>query len=193
MGRPVYKNVIYKITNLVNGKVYIGQTTQGFLQRRREHICRFNRGERDHRIYLAFKKYGFDSFSWEVICQTTDASLLNTLEQFFIRKYNSYLKGYNCNEGGFSVSEETRRKISETQRANDLRGERHPNYRNGQRTERKREMQSWQYRDWRTAIFVRDGYQCQMCGVKGSYFHADHIVAWKADESLRYDVANGRT
>ena len=90
-------------------------------------------------------------------------------------------------------SEETRRKISETQRANDLCGERHPNYRNGQRTERKREMQSWQYRDWRTAVFARDGYQCQMCGIKGTYFHADHIVAWKVDESLRYDVANGRT
>lgn len=108
----MYKNVIYKITNLINNKCYIGQTTQGFVQRKREHITRFHRGDRNHRLYLAFRKYGINNFKWEILCQTTDKTLLNFLEVYFIEKYNSFVQGYNCNAGGFSVSDETRQKIS---------------------------------------------------------------------------------
>ena len=121
----MYKNVIYKITNKLNNKVYIGQTTQGFKQRYREHLCRFHRGDRDHRLYLAFKKYGLESFKFEVICQTTDASLLNTLEKYFIQKYNSFKNGYNCNGGGFSVSNETRLKISQANKGKSTSGHYH--------------------------------------------------------------------
>lgn len=40
-------NIIYKITNLINGKVYIGLTTQGLSRRKGEHVYRFNLGERE--------------------------------------------------------------------------------------------------------------------------------------------------
>jgi group I intron endonuclease len=106
------KNLIYKITNTINNKMYIGQTTQGLLQRQREHVSRFNRGERDHKLYLAFRKYGIDAFKFEVICVALDASYLNELEVAFIAEYNSYDKGYNMTVGGDTVSEETRQKLS---------------------------------------------------------------------------------
>lgn len=105
------KNLIYKITNTINNKVYIGQTTQGLLQRQREHVSRFNRGERDHKLYLAFRKYGIDVFKFEVICVALDASYLNELEVAFIIEYNSYNKGYNMTVGGNTVSEETKQKL----------------------------------------------------------------------------------
>ena len=125
MGRPMYKCVIYKIQNKVNGRCYIGQTRQGLVQRKREHLNRFHRGDRDHRIYLAFKKYGLDNFTWEVISQTTDYKLLDVLEQFFVEKYNSFENGYNCSAGGCSVSEETRLKISQANKGKSTKGHYH--------------------------------------------------------------------
>jgi group I intron endonuclease len=104
-------NTIYKISNLINGKVYVGQTIQGLRQRQKEHICRFNRGERDHLLYKAFRKHGLDNFSFEEICSVLDERDLNAVEQEQIAFYNSYERGYNMTEGGYSVSPETREKL----------------------------------------------------------------------------------
>ena len=59
------QGIIYKITNPKNGKAYIGQTTRKLRRRKERHLCRFNKGDRDHKIYLAMKKYGFENFEWE--------------------------------------------------------------------------------------------------------------------------------
>lgn len=107
------KNIIYKITNKVNGKVYIGLTTQGLLQRQREHICRFNRGERDHKLYLAFRKHGLESFVFEEVCSALHEDYLKDLEIMLIAEYNSFNRGYNMTSGGDTVSLETRAKLSE--------------------------------------------------------------------------------
>lgn len=90
-------------------------------------------------------------------------------------------------------SEETKRKISEHQRKNPRRGEANQNWRGGLRTERKRAMGQYPYKDWRTAVFTRDNWTCQCCGVRGGYLEADHIQPWCAFPDLRYDVDNGRT
>jgi len=113
-------NLIYKITNKVNGKVYIGLTTQGLSQRKREHISRFKSGVRNHKLYLAFKKYGLDSFVFDEHICALSREYLKQLEIDTIAEYNSYDKGYNMTAGGDIISEETSRKISEALKGRGL-------------------------------------------------------------------------
>ncbi len=105
--------IIYKITNKANGKVYIGQTIQTLARRRGEHLYRFRKENRDHLIYLAFRKYGVDNFKWDVLETCEDLTELNEREVYYIKEYNSYERGYNMNVGGNSVSIETRERLSE--------------------------------------------------------------------------------
>jgi group I intron endonuclease len=114
------KTIIYRITNRINGKVYIGQTIQGMKQRKAEHFHRFNLGERDHKIYRAFRKYGWEQFQFDVICSALDEQHLNSLEQHFITEYNCFNRGYNMTCGGDSVSQETRDKISAAQKGRKI-------------------------------------------------------------------------
>lgn len=91
---------IYKITNLINKKVYIGQSTN--IERRwNEHRKRIDDPKMKHYpLYRAFKKYGIDNFSFEVVekCNTKE---LNELEKFYIQQYNCVVPlGYNCTLGG---------------------------------------------------------------------------------------------
>ncbi len=48
-------------------------------------------------------------------------------------------------------------------------------------------------REWRKAVFERDGYTCQICHVKGGRLQADHIQPYAAYPDLRHDLSNGRT
>lgn len=51
---------------------------------------------------------------------------------------------------------------------------------------------SYKYRQWREAVYARDGYTCQHCGTTDG-IQAHHIKPWKDHKQLRYDVANGVT
>jgi hypothetical protein len=90
-------------------------------------------------------------------------------------------------------SDETRKKLSEFQRQHYRYGPDHPNWKGGLRSERKKAMGQYPYRDWRNAVFSRDNWTCQVCSVRGGYLEADHIKPWCAFPDLRYDVDNGRT
>jgi 5-methylcytosine-specific restriction endonuclease McrA len=90
-------------------------------------------------------------------------------------------------------SEETKAKMREINRQNAKYGSEHPLWQGGAREQRKREMKGYPYRDWRTAVFTRDNWTCQCCGIRGGYLEADHIKPWCAFPDLRYDVNNGRT
>ncbi len=48
-------------------------------------------------------------------------------------------------------------------------------------------------RDWRGAIFLRDNYTCQKCGVVGGQLQAHHKRSWKTNPELRWDIDNGET
>jgi len=49
------------------------------------------------------------------------------------------------------------------------------------------------YSVWRTIVFERDNYTCQMCGVRGGHLNADHIKPFAYYPELRLEVSNGRT
>lgn len=95
---------IYKFTNLVNGKVYIGKSMNPE-KRKIDHIKAANN---DSMFLLpkAIRKYGIDNFSFEVIdTSATNKYEHNVLECYFIREYDccindGYDKGYNMTRGG---------------------------------------------------------------------------------------------
>lgn len=94
---------IYKITNLINGKCYIGQSVN-IKQRWTTHLKDAfweNGPEYNYPLYQAFRKYGVANFSFEVL-EECSKDALNEREIFYIAKYNAYSKGYNQNAGGNS-------------------------------------------------------------------------------------------
>lgn len=112
--------VIYKITNIANGKIYIGQTVN-YSERVKSHKrVAFGRNARDRHkpLYKAFLKYGLNSFKFEIIETCTSYEEANFLEIFFIKKFKSTVDsgfGYNLDLGGKNgkKSEYTKSKISE--------------------------------------------------------------------------------
>lgn len=49
------------------------------------------------------------------------------------------------------------------------------------------------YARWRTAVFIRDNYTCQICGTRGGELNADHIKAKTKYPELAFQLSNGRT
>ena len=89
---------IYKATNTVNGKVYIGFASNF---KNRIAVHRSSSNKEDSKFYRAIRKYGFDAFVWEIIYQSLDHEFcLNIMEPFFIREYDSKNSGYNSTDGG---------------------------------------------------------------------------------------------
>ena len=103
---------IYKITNIVNGKSYIGKTTRDAVKTRiRQHL----RGKGSQPVKDAIEKYGQDAFTYEILHDGIIPEFLDDLEKEVIAKFNTVAPhGYNLTDGGEggSPSEETRRKIS---------------------------------------------------------------------------------
>lgn len=108
--------IIYKITNNINKKVYIGQTTKSMQSRYTSHKSRA-RCKRAYKsaLHNAIKKYGESNFSIEEIDGANNLSELNYREDHYINIYDSmYPNGYNLKKGGRNSthSKYTRRKQS---------------------------------------------------------------------------------
>lgn len=89
---------IYKITNLVNNKVYIGQTSNEFRIRKAKHLCELRSGKHGNRyIQRAFNKYGEENFSIDIIVEVHDLIKIDELEDFYIKQHssNNIKYGYN--------------------------------------------------------------------------------------------------
>lgn len=71
-------------------------------------------------------------------------------------------------------------------------GENHPLYK-PDRSQIKSPRPRYENDQWRKAIFERDNYTCQLCGLRGGPLHADHIKPYAAYPELRWELSNGRT
>ncbi len=94
---------IYKITNSLNNKSYIGKSSH-IESRWLYHTTRFNDSkEWNKSLYQAFRKYGIENFTFEVIEEMSEEyynKFGNNREEFWIIYYNSLNNGYNETAGG---------------------------------------------------------------------------------------------
>lgn len=114
---------IYKITNLINGKIYIGQTTLDPIQRFNKHWNEANCKNRPNNYFHnALLKYGKENFKIEILDTASSLEELNQKEREWIEKLNATDKeiGYNLQEGGQSGKRgiETSKKISAKKKEN---------------------------------------------------------------------------
>lgn len=94
---------IYKITNIINNKVYIGQTVKTVQKRFTQHKNNSNKPYFSQIVlYKAFNKYGIENFICEEI-EEVDNSLLDEREKYWIEYYDSYFNGYNSTVGGRAI------------------------------------------------------------------------------------------
>lgn len=94
------KGYIYKITCLINNKVYIGLTTTSISQRWKGHITDSKKSQKH--LYASMRKYGIENFKIEQIDESNDFGKLGELERYYIKIYNSTNPkfGYNNTFGG---------------------------------------------------------------------------------------------
>lgn len=99
---------IYKITNQITKKVYIGQTTKENLE---ERLSQHSSSSDCPKLHNAIKLYGKESFKIELL-DTCSKEQANYIESFFINKYHSIENGYNSiySSGEFQ-SEQPRKRI----------------------------------------------------------------------------------
>lgn len=109
---------VYKITNLINNKIYVGLTTRTKEKRFKEHLKNYK--YIDFAIYRAFRKYGIENFKLDLIEKCENIEELIVRESFWIRTLESMnpAKGYNMinQESNIKLfSEELKNKISKSQ------------------------------------------------------------------------------
>lgn len=97
---------IYKYQNKINKKCYIGQSID-IIQRQYAHkSSAYNEKAKDYnsQFHIAIRKYGLENFDFEIVAELEaneySKEVLDKLEKFFIKYYNSYHNGYNATEGG---------------------------------------------------------------------------------------------
>ena len=99
---------IYKITNLVNKKVYIGQTRQNPKKRWTQHKSAAKTGE-DHPLYNAMRYHGINKFDFTVV-EKFPVEILDQQESKLIKLYKSNIReygnkyGYNLTAGGLGMT-----------------------------------------------------------------------------------------
>lgn len=110
---------IYKVTNIVDNKTYVGKTKNGIESRKLKHISSLNTKSKKHyKLYEAIKEHGISNFEWEVIDSAVTDAELNEKEMKWIKQLNTiFPNGYNLNQGGlgnkgYKHSKESIEKIS---------------------------------------------------------------------------------
>lgn len=110
------KGNIYKITNKINNKSYIGCTINKIEKRFEEHIYRCFKTDINTKLYNSIRKYGIENFTIELL-EICDINVIYNKEREYIVKFNTYENGLNSTFGGegclgYVHSNEIRKKIS---------------------------------------------------------------------------------
>lgn len=115
----IVDGIIYKVTNIVNGKIYIGQTINTLECRKHGHEKKSrSRKNISTCFHKAIKKYSPENFKWEIIENCSSKEELDEMEFHYIKQYNSFNpNGYNMTFGGEGTigmlcKQETKAKIS---------------------------------------------------------------------------------
>jgi len=109
---------IYTIKNLVNDKMYVGQTVQSNAKARwYSHQADARAGKKSY-LYDSMRKYEVKNFLWEIIDQAKSVEELNELEAKWLAHYRTLGEVYNNREAGNNKlhSEESIEKMREAQR-----------------------------------------------------------------------------
>ena len=119
---------LYLVRNLLDSSIYVGKTTHSINDRWIRHLYNMKHGSQTH-LHRAIRKYGVENFDIQPIVlvgdDITDEASLNDGERLMIRLLRVNCKLYNLTDGGEGVSglkhsEETRRRISESQTGKTL-------------------------------------------------------------------------
>jgi len=111
---------IYKITNVITQKLYVGQTKRSIQRRFKSHISEANRNLYDTYLHRSIRKYGKENFTIELLEECNDDNI-SKREIFWIQTLNTKApNGYNLHEGGFVVclnpSPKLRQKLSDAKK-----------------------------------------------------------------------------
>ena len=97
--------IVYKVTNKIDNKIYIGITTQKLKTRKRQHEY-LSKNKLDNTLFhVSMLEYGFDNFEWTILEKCSYSEMENK-EKYYIIYYNSYAlngMGYNLTKGGLYV------------------------------------------------------------------------------------------
>ena len=113
-------NYIYKVTNTINGKIYIGKTHYTVANRWSQHISAAtvdsHKVDYNYLLHKAIRKYGREAFIVETLEEVTDESILSERERYWITQYNSCIledgsNGYNMTYGGEGATKINKSKV----------------------------------------------------------------------------------
>lgn len=101
LGDEMYE--IYLITNLQNGKQYVGATRRSAFIRFKEHFVESKNVNSKSPLHHDMRKYGLPNFSLTILESGMDDSKICEREKYYISKYDTFKSGYNCTVGGSGV------------------------------------------------------------------------------------------
>ena len=91
--------LVYKVTNMINGKVYIGKTESDLMVRKVGHYQSVKDGSETN-FHRALRKGNRGDFKWEILNEYNTKEDMDTAEINYIMEYDTYKSGYNMTKGG---------------------------------------------------------------------------------------------